>query len=133
MVPTHKTVSVQAARAGQPTRITALLEDVLGCKWSWSVLRAIHAGTVRPGQIKRAIPGLSTKVLNERLRKLVSHGVLKKTEFPKVPLHVEYGFTELGTKFLAVLQQIEALERERAQQDAPPDERAVASRRQLRR
>lgn len=100
--------------------ITALLEDVLGCKWSWSILRTIHAGTIRPGQMKRAIPGLSTKVLNERLRKLVLHGVLEKTEFPKVPPHVEYGFTKLGKKFLAVLQQIQALERERAQQGAPP-------------
>lgn len=113
MVPTNKTVPVR------PMRITALLEDVLGCKWSWSILRTIHTGTVRPGQIERAIPGLSTKVLNERLKKLVVHGVLKKTEFPEVPLHVEYGFTELGKKFLAVLQQIEALECDRAQQGAP--------------
>jgi len=127
MVPTNKTVPVQ------PTRITALLEDVLGCKWSWSILRAVHTGTMRPGQIERAIPGLSTKVLNERLKKLVAHGVLNKTEFPEVPPHVEYGFTELGKKFLAVLQQIEALERERAQQGAAPDGLAAASRRQARR
>jgi DNA-binding HxlR family transcriptional regulator len=127
MVPPNKTVPVQ------PTRITALLEDVLGCKWSWSILRAIHTGTIRPGQIERAIPGLSTKVLNERLKKLVAHGVLDKTEFPELPPHVEYGFTELGKKFLAVLQQIESLERERAQQGAPPDGLAAASRRQARR
>lgn len=127
MVPTDKMVPVQ------PTRITRLLEDVLGCKWSWSILRAIHAGTHRPGQIERAISGLSTKVLNERLRKLVRHGVLKKTEFPEIPPHVEYGFTELGEKFLAVLRQIEMLERERAQQIAPRDGLAVASRRQSRR
>lgn len=127
MVLTDKTVPVQ------PTRITRLLEDVLGCKWSWSILRAIHAGTHRPGQIERAISGLSTKVLNERLRKLVRHGVLKKTEFPEIPPHVEYGFTELGEKFLAVLRQIEMLERERAQQIAPRDGLAVASRRQSRR
>ena len=127
MVPTDKTVPVQ------PTRITRLLEDVLGCKWSWSILRAIHAGTHRPGQIERAISGISTKVLNERLRKLVRHGVLKKTEFPEIPPHVEYGFTELGEKFLAVLRQIEMLERERAQQIAPRDGLAVASRRQSRR
>lgn len=94
-------------------RITALLEDVLGCKWSWSVLRAVHAGTTRPGQLERAIPGISTKVLNERLRKLVAHGVFVRTEFAEVPLHVEYGFTDLGKRFFAVLQQIEALERER--------------------
>jgi len=125
MVSPNKTVPVQ------PTRITALLEDVLGCKWTWSILRAVHTGTVRPGQIERAIPGLSTKVLNERLKKLVAHGVLGKKEFPEVPPHVEYGFTELGRKFLAVLQEIEALEREHAQHGAPPDGLAVASRRQV--
>lgn len=123
MVPTNKTVHVRAATSRSSTRITALLEDVLGCKWSWSILRAIHGGTVRPGQIERAIPGLSTKVLNERLRKLVAHGVLGKREFPETPPRVEYGFTELGKKFLVVLQQIEALEHERAQQNAPPGER----------
>ncbi len=132
MVPTNKMVPVKTVRARPLTRITVLLEKVLGCKWSWSILRAIHAGTIRPGQIKRAIPGLSTKVLNERLRKLVSHGVLEKTEFPRVPPHVEYGFTGLGKKFLAVLQQIEALDRERAQQDTPQDERDADVRRQAR-
>ncbi|WP_411833955.1 winged helix-turn-helix transcriptional regulator [Pseudoxanthomonas mexicana] len=110
MVTTHKTVTPAGARAS----ITGLLEDVLGCKWSWSVLRAIHAGVSRPGQLERAIPGISTKVLNERLRKLVAHGVLEKTEFDVVPPHVEYRFTDLGAKFLAVLRQIEALEREQA-------------------
>lgn len=114
MVPTDKTVPVQGADTQPPIRIAALLEDVLGCKWSWSILRAIHTGTVRPGRIERAIPGLSTKVLNERLRKLVLHGVLEKTEFQEVPPRVEYGFTELGRKFVSVLQQIEALEREHA-------------------
>lgn len=129
MVPPNKTVPVQAASKQPPTRITALLEDVLGCKWSWSVLRAVHTGTTRPGQLERAIPGISTKVLNERLKKLVTHGILRKTEFAEVPPHVEYGFTELGQKFLVVLQQIEALERERAQQGAPPDGLTAASRR----
>lgn len=97
-----------------PNRITALLEDVLGCKWSWSVLRAVHAGTARPGQLERAIPGISTKVLNERLRKLVAHGVFEKIEFHEMPLHVEYRFTDLGRQFFAVLQQIERLEQESA-------------------
>lgn len=101
---------------GRPERaassITALLEDVLGCKWSWSVLRAVHAGVNRPGQLERAIAGISTKVLNERLRKLVAHGIFEKIEFAEVPPHVEYAFTPLGERFFGVLQQIEALERE---------------------
>lgn len=107
MVPVRKK-PVSAERAP----IARLLEDVLGCKWSWSVLREIHAGVNRPGQLERAIPGISTKVLNERLRKLVAHGVLEKTEFDALPPHVEYAFTELGMRFFAILGQIEALEQE---------------------
>lgn len=124
---------MKSAGEQSSNRITALLEDVLGCKWSWGILRAVHAGTTRPGQLERAMPGISTKVLNERLRKLVAHGVFVKTEFPELPLHVEYGFTDLGQNFFAILLQIEALERERAQQCAPPAGLAAASRRQTRR
>ena len=100
------------AKLEQPVRITRLLEDVLGCKWSWSVLRAIHSGVTRPGQLERAIPGISTKVLNERLRKLVAHGVLERIEFPEIPPHVEYHFSALGRNFFSLLQQVEVLERE---------------------
>lgn len=110
-------------------RITALLEDVLGCKWSWSILRAVHAGTARPGRLERSIPGISTKVLNERLRKLVAHGVFERTEFPGVVLHVEYGFTDLGKKFFAVLQQIEALEHETEKLPGVTSKREAAPRR----
>lgn len=104
--------------------ITALLEDVLGCKWSWRILREVRAGTVRPGQLERAIEGISAKVLNERLRKLQRYGVLKKIEHAEIPPHVEYRFTPLGTRFFAVLEQVEAVEREYAARadatSAPP-------------
>lgn len=112
-MPGYQTVPM--AGAEQTIRITRLLEDVLGCKWSWSVLRAVHSGVMRPGQLERAIPGISTKVLNERLRKLVAYSVLERVEFAEVPPHVEYRFTALGTKFFSLLQQVEALERELAQ------------------
>lgn len=95
--------------------ITALLEDVLGCKWSWQILREVRGGTARPGQLERTIAGISAKVLNERLRKLQRHGVLKKIEYAEIPPRVEYRFTPLGRKFFAVLEQIEAVEREYAQ------------------
>ncbi|HRD34612.1 MAG TPA: helix-turn-helix domain-containing protein [Rhodocyclaceae bacterium] len=113
-----------------PPRVAALLEDVLGCKWSWSIVRAIDTGTTRPGQLERAIPGLSTKVLNERLQKLVTHGVLGKTTFPEIPPHVEYTFTEFGRKLFSVLQQIEALEHESARQDSATGALAPTSLRQ---
>ncbi|MBS0431273.1 MAG: helix-turn-helix transcriptional regulator [Proteobacteria bacterium] len=107
---------MEPARKRKPrgNPITALLEDVLGCKWSWRILREIRAGVNRPGQLERAIEGISTKVLNERLRKLQRNGVLKKIEYAEIPPRVEYRFTELGERFFAILQQIEAVESEYA-------------------
>lgn len=43
----------------------------MGCKWSLGVLGLVRSGVCRPGAMAHALPGLSKKVLNERLRKLV--------------------------------------------------------------
>ena len=61
------------------------LEDVIGCKWSVSVLLAVGEGIARPGALERHIEGMSTKVLSERLRKLTEYGLLNKQSFPEVP------------------------------------------------
>jgi DNA-binding HxlR family transcriptional regulator len=59
------------------------LEDVVGCKWSAAVLAAIGRGVSRPGQLERFIPGISTKILNERLRKLVDYRLITRTEISR--------------------------------------------------
>lgn len=60
-------------------------EDVIGCKWSSSVVAAVAGEVTRPGELERFIPGISTKILNERLRKLVAFGVLTRTEQTGLP------------------------------------------------
>ena len=87
-----------------------MVEDIIGCKWSLSVLNAIRKGINRPGKIERSIVGLSKKVLNERLRKLVIYGIAEKTVFPESPPRVEYGLTSFGSRFVDILDAIEALE-----------------------
>jgi DNA-binding HxlR family transcriptional regulator len=76
------------------------LEEVIGCKWSVSVLTSIRAGVARPGALERRIPGraragrgISAKVLGERLRKLTQYGLLSRTTFPEVPPRTEYALT----------------------------------------
>ena len=44
--------------------------EVLKCKWTILVITKIMEGLTRPSEVKRAIPGLTTKVLNERIKKL---------------------------------------------------------------
>ena len=88
-----------------------MLESVVGCKWSMSVLSAIRKGVHRPGELERACAGISTKVLNERLRKLTRFGVVEREVFPDVPPRVEYRFTEFGREFLGVIDSVERLQR----------------------
>lgn len=90
-----------------------MVEDIVGCKWSLVVLQAIRGGTNRPGGIQRAIEGLSAKVLNERLAKMTRYGILEKHSYPELPPRVEYKLTPFGGKFVAILDQIEALEADR--------------------
>lgn len=91
------------------------LEDVVGCKWSAAVLAAIGRGVTRPGQLERFIPGISTKVLTERLRKLLNYELITRHEFPGKVLRVEYRLTPTGRKLVGILEQLRELDEEHAQ------------------
>lgn len=92
--------------------VAGMVEDIVGCKWSLAVLGRIRSGIVRPGAMEHALPGLSTKVLNERLRKLARFGIVARHAYPEVPPRVEYRLTPFGEKFSALLDDIERLQRE---------------------
>jgi len=86
------------------------LEDVVGCKWSVSVLLAVGDGISRPGALERRIAGISTKVLSERLRKLTRYGLLEKQVYAEVPPRTEYSLTGNGRKLVAIIGQIQSLD-----------------------
>ena len=89
-----------------------MVEDIVGCKWSISVLDILSKGIHRPGAMSREIEGLTPKVLNERLRKLLRYKIIEKRDFDQVPPKVEYHFTEFGTRFLRKINEINQLEDE---------------------
>ena len=88
------------------------LEDVVGCKWSVSVLQAVATGVTRPGALERHIAGISTKVLSERLRKLSSYGLLAKHVYAEVPPRTEYSLSPKGRKLVSIIEQIKRLDEE---------------------
>ena len=89
---------------------TYMVENVVGCKWSLTVIDMVRRGIRRPGEMERGTDGLSTKVLNERLRKLMHFGILEKCSYPEIPPRVEYSLTDFGTRFARILDEIHALE-----------------------
>jgi DNA-binding HxlR family transcriptional regulator len=89
-----------------------MVESIIGCKWSLSVLRLIRIGVNRPGEMQRNVDGLTTKVLNERLTKLYKFGIIDKKIYPETLPKVEYNFTEFGKKFLQIVDVVENLQNE---------------------
>lgn len=111
----YKTVLIVTAKGTKPVprvAVSEVVENVLGCKWTLHVLAQIRDGVNRPGQLVRSADGLTTKVLNERLAKLVRFGVLEKRSFPEVPPRVEYRITPFGRRLNRVLDEVLALQRD---------------------
>ena len=92
-----------------PPLAARMVEDIVGCKWSLTVLDLVSRGVVRPGAMQKRVAGLTTKVLNERLKKLVRFKIVDRKVFAEVPPHVEYVLTPFGRRFSAVLQEITRL------------------------
>ena len=96
----------------QQISVLSIAEDILGCKWSLTVLQLVRQGICRPGAMERSVEGLTTKVLNERLRKLTNYKILQRYAYQEIPPRVEYCFTDFGLRFMPILDSIEVLQRE---------------------
>ena len=99
-----------SARREPHESVAFIVEDVLGCKWMLQILGRIRRRVGRPGALRRSIPGLTTKVMNERLRKLVRFDVLEKRSFPERPPRVEYRLTAFGRRLNRLLDEIAVLD-----------------------
>ena len=109
---TRAATSERAPAARARIAVAEMFENCVGCKWTLHILAEVRAGRNRPGQLERSAPGLTTKVMNERLKKLIRYGILDKRTFEEIPPHVEYRLTPFGVKFVGILDQIERLQHE---------------------
>ena len=96
----------------ETSSVHQMVESVIGRKWSLTVIALVRNGVHRPGAMEHAIDGLSAKVLNERLVKLMRFGILEKSSFPEVPPRVEYHLTAFGREFANLLDQVDQLEQQ---------------------
>ena len=93
-------------------KVTPIVQDIVGCKWSLSVLEALDRGVYRPGRLVKEIEGISTKVLNERIKKLLNYKIIKRVDHREIPPKVEYKLTDFGFKFMRIINEIKAVENE---------------------
>lgn len=82
-------------------------QKVLQGKWAIVVLYHLNTGTKRFSELQKLIPDVTRTVLTRQLRQLEQDKLIIRKVFPKVPPHVEYSLSALGTKFQTVLKEIE--------------------------
>lgn len=99
-------------RKSAPERSARMVETIFGCKWSLTVYQLLANGIHRPGEMVRQVEGLSTKVLNECLRKNMEFGIIARIAYDEAPPRVEYVVTAFGAKFIRILDELEKLQHE---------------------
>ena len=83
------------------------LLGLIGGKWSMLLVCVLRQGPTRTGALKRAIGGISQKMLTQTLRDLERSGLVKRICHDEVPPHVEYQLTSLGRSLSDLVLQIE--------------------------
>ena len=79
------------------------LLDLIANKWTTLAVGALEHGPLRFGAVQRRLEGVSPKVLTATLRRLEEAGLVTRTVFPAVPLHVEYSLTPVGESLIVPL------------------------------
>ncbi len=74
--------------------------SLVGDKWSVMVIVNLGEGTMRFSDLKRAIEGISQRMLTLTLRGLERDGLVTRTVFPTIPPRVDYALTRLGQTLL---------------------------------
>ena len=81
-----------------------LAVDVVGGRWRTVILSRLKDGVHRYGELRRLIPGVSEKMLSQRLRELEADGLVTRRDMGTMPPHVEYELTDEGRSLTPVLQ-----------------------------
>ncbi|MFI1841925.1 winged helix-turn-helix transcriptional regulator [Streptomyces microflavus] len=77
--------------------------DVIGGKWKVLILWALDEKPCRFGELRRAVPGVTEKVLSSHLKELEDDGIVHREEYAEVPPRVEYSLTPRGVSLNAAL------------------------------
>ncbi len=80
--------------------------ELIGRRWSGAILRAMLSGITRFSDLTAAIPGLSDRMLSERLKELEAEGVVVRTVIPDTPVRVTYELTVKGRDLVEVVEAV---------------------------
>jgi DNA-binding HxlR family transcriptional regulator len=80
---------------------------LIGNKWKLLILQDLLLGTKRFGELRKAIPIISQKVLTQNLRAMEDDGIVLREVYAEVPPRVEYQLSELGNSLRPIISVME--------------------------
>lgn len=80
--------------------------DVIGGKWKTVILCHLRHHTMRTGELSRAIPQISQKMLTQQLRELEADHIIVRQVYKEVPPRVEYHLSTYGETLVQILHEL---------------------------
>lgn len=82
---------------------------VIGSRWTIPIIRDLSAGTKRPSELTKSLPGISPKTLTQRLRELEKWGLVTRQAYQEIPPRVDYSLSARGQDLMYVIEALRDL------------------------
>ena len=80
--------------------------ELIGRRWTGAIVRTLLTGPLRFNELLAAVPGVSDRLLTERLRELERAGIVRRHVYPESPVRVVYELTESGSELGPALDEV---------------------------
>ncbi len=82
--------------------------ELIGKRWTGAILFALTDGPLRFAELTRAVPGLSDRLLSQRLRELEGEGLVERAVEAGQPVRVTYSLTQKGAELEPAIGELKA-------------------------
>jgi DNA-binding HxlR family transcriptional regulator len=82
--------------------------ELIGKRWTGAIVCALTEGPMRYAELGKAVPGLSDRLLSQRLRELEGEGLVERQVEAGTPVRVVYSLTEAGKQLDPVLSELKS-------------------------
>ena len=80
--------------------------ELIGRRWAGAILWTLADGPLYFAEIARAVPGLSDRLLSQRLQELEAEGLVERTVHAGNPPRVSYGLTDKGRELRPAIREL---------------------------
>jgi DNA-binding HxlR family transcriptional regulator len=81
--------------------------ELVGRRWTGAILMVLLQGASRFTDIVHGVPGLSDRLLSERLKELEAEKIVTRIVHPETPVRIEYQLTEKGQALFSVVEAVQ--------------------------